>query len=139
MPESVELDSQLLTRYLLGSASEEETARLDELSVTDQDLAWRLRDLENNLLDSYARGELSSDEMQRFPSYLSSLLRRQRAAFARTLYQYQRERMQEGTNIAEAARKQIEESHWLRMPLRLAWRPQAASAALLIVFIAGGT
>ena len=41
-------DDDILVRYLLGSLPEDETERLDELSVSDDDFVWRLRAAEND-------------------------------------------------------------------------------------------
>ena len=77
-------DDKLLTDYLLGSLPEEETGRLDELSFTDDEMAARLQTVENDLIDAYARGELTGQTLERFNSYyLSSPLRREKVAFAR--------------------------------------------------------
>ncbi len=54
-----EFNDQVLIRYLLGSLSEEEAERLDELGIADDAFAWRLRAVENDLVDGYVRGELS--------------------------------------------------------------------------------
>jgi hypothetical protein len=79
-------DDKLLIRYLLGGLPDDETQRLDEMSVADDDFALRLRSVEDDLVDSYARGELSGEILEGFKSfYLSSPLRRQKLAFAETL------------------------------------------------------
>jgi hypothetical protein len=78
---------QQLIRYLLGVLPEEEAQRLDELSVADDEFALRLRAVEDDLVDSYARGELSGEALEQFKSfYLSSPHRREKIAFAETLY-----------------------------------------------------
>jgi hypothetical protein len=79
-------DDQLLIRYLLGLLPEEETERLDELSIVGDDFACRLRDVENDLVDAYACGELSGETLARFQStYLSSAERREKVRFAEAL------------------------------------------------------
>jgi hypothetical protein len=79
-------DDQLLTRYLLGLLPEEETERLDELSIVGDDFACRLRDVENDLVDAYASGELSGEILARFQSsYLSSATGREKVRFAQAL------------------------------------------------------
>jgi len=79
-------DDQLLIRYLLGQLPEEETERLDELSIAGDDFASRLRDVENDLVDAYASGELSGETLARFQSsYLSSPEGREKVKFARVL------------------------------------------------------
>ena len=73
-------DDDQLTRYLLGALSEDETNRLDELSVVDDELAERLRVLEDDLVDAYASGTLKGDRLKRFESfYLGSARRRGKA------------------------------------------------------------
>ena len=79
-------DEPLLIRYLLGSLPAEEAERLDELSITDDNLAWRLKSAENDMVDAYVRGELSGETLDRFTSvYLATPARREKVEFARTL------------------------------------------------------
>jgi hypothetical protein len=74
---------QLLVDYLLGALSEDETERLDELSIADEEFAWRLNAVENDLVDGYVRGELPPAMRERFQvSYLLSEERRNKVAFA---------------------------------------------------------
>ena len=85
-PDKPLYDDQVLIRYLLGATPEEETERLDELSVTDDEFAWRLSAAENELVDSYVNGELSGETLERFRSaYLSSAARREKVRFAEAL------------------------------------------------------
>jgi hypothetical protein len=77
---------RVLVRYLLGVLPEDEAQRLDELSVADDEFALRLQAAENDLVDSYARGELSGDTLEQFQSfYLNSPKRREKLAFAETM------------------------------------------------------
>src|SRR5262249_30972092 len=72
-----------LVRYLLGQLSPDDADRIDELSVVDDDIAARLRVVEDDLVDAYVRGALAGDTLNRFEShYLSSPLRRERVTFA---------------------------------------------------------
>ncbi len=78
-------DDENLRQYLLGSLTEEKTEQLDELSVTDDETATRLQMIENDLVDTYARGELSGKTLERFESfYLTSPKRREKVSFAQT-------------------------------------------------------
>jgi hypothetical protein len=73
-----------LTGYLLGSLPAHEVERLDEQSIVDDDLAARLRLVEDDLVDAYASGALTGDTLARFESfYLASPRRREKAAFAK--------------------------------------------------------
>jgi hypothetical protein len=79
-------DDQLLTRYLLGALPAEETERLDELSIVDEEVATRLTAVEYDLVDAYVRGETKGEDRARFESfYLSSAKRREKVQFARAL------------------------------------------------------
>lgn len=83
-------DDEHLRRYLLGSLPPEESERLDELSITDGDVAARLRAVEHDLVDAYVSGELSGDLLDRLRShYLSSPANRSHVTFAATLHRYQ--------------------------------------------------
>ena len=77
-------DDDLFIRYLLGQSTEDEAERYDELSITDDDFAARLADVENDLADSYVRSQLSLDQMERFEAlFRSSPFVRQKVDFAK--------------------------------------------------------
>jgi len=76
-------DAKQIELYLVGALPEAETERLDELSLTDDSFAERLRAAENDLVDAYARGELSADLVEAFNAhYLASPNRREKVHFA---------------------------------------------------------
>jgi hypothetical protein len=76
-------DDQQLVWYLLGLLPEEDAEHLDELSISDDEVAWRLRVVENDLIDAYVAGTLTGETLKRFESvYLSSERRRQKVKFA---------------------------------------------------------
>src|SRR5579885_901266 len=82
-------DTRTLTRYLLGSLPAAEAERLDELSVTDEEVAEALRSVENDLVDAYVHGELDEAARAQFKThYLASPLRRERVAFAQDFKAY---------------------------------------------------
>ena len=104
-----------LVRYLLGSLSEEETERLDELSIADDEFAERLAAAEHDLIDAYIAGDLSPDDRARFESiYTGSPEGRARIAFARAL-------------AARSAQRQ--DRAW--------WYPALAAAAMVLLAIGG--
>lgn len=89
-PEQNAFDDQYVVRYLLGALPAEEAERLDELSVANDDFAWRLRGIENDLVDSYVRSELAGETLQQFKSfYMASAMRRAKVAFAQGLRHFQ--------------------------------------------------
>ncbi|HET9365082.1 MAG TPA: hypothetical protein VFP71_08765, partial [Candidatus Angelobacter sp.] len=61
-------NDELLIRYLLGDLPAEQAEQLDELSVTDNEFAWRLNGVENDLVDGFVRGELEGETLQKFRS-----------------------------------------------------------------------
>jgi hypothetical protein len=62
---------------------EQEVERLDEASIVDDDVAARLRSVEDDLVDAYVADALEPDTRARFESvYLASPLRREKVRFA---------------------------------------------------------
>jgi hypothetical protein len=81
------VDDQTLRAYLFGLLPQDQTERLDELGVIDDEFAARLDTVESDLVDAYVRGELAGDTLAKFQTvYLSSARRRQKVAFAESLY-----------------------------------------------------
>lgn len=129
MPERP-VDEQLITNFLLGALPESEAERLDELSVTDDDFAERLRAVEDDLVDDYVRGDLSKDALARFnSSYLASTKRREKVTFAKTLADTLDRLPVVHAGQAEAKSR----SRWFAVP-SLQW----GLAAALVILVAGG-
>jgi hypothetical protein len=85
-----EYDDERLIRYLIGSLDEQDSERCDELSITDGRFADRLRAVEDDLVDAYARGELSGVRLEQFRSaYQASPARRDKVRFAEALFERQ--------------------------------------------------
>jgi len=83
-------DDRLLVRYLVGSLPDEEAERLDELSITDDEVASRLRDLEHDLVDAYVKGQLTGGTLASFRShYLASPAQREKVRFAEALFAHE--------------------------------------------------
>lgn len=129
-------EEKQITQYFLGDLPEEEKIRLEERFFTDDQCFERVLAIEDDLIDTYVRDELSPSERQRFERhFLASPRRRQRVEFARALM---------GTvsqvSLADApAMARTESTSWWQ--ILLAWpRPQKlatkflmATAALLVV------
>jgi hypothetical protein len=76
----------LLVRYLLGELSPPERERLEEEYFIHEDTWEALAATENDLIDSYAKGQLPDKERRQFEEYfLRSPRRQQRVEFARNL------------------------------------------------------
>lgn len=82
----LKLDSdnkKLAARYLLGELSEEDSARLEDSSFSDPDQLEELWEVENDLIDGYARDELPPVEREKFGRlFLAHPDRRERVEFA---------------------------------------------------------
>lgn len=75
-------------QYLLGKLSEQELAEFEAHCFEDDDLFHEVSDLENDLIHSYLRGELSKTEREEFEKgYLISPARRRKVEFAQGLEQ----------------------------------------------------
>ena len=119
-------DDQLLVRYLIGSLPEDETERLDEQSIADDQFAARLSAVENDLVDAYVKGELTGDILDGFKAhYLSSRARRERVTFAGTLLRHQQSDVVAPVNTMRAGRP----------PAALRVIPQWAWAAAALIFL----
>ncbi len=127
-------EEQRLVRYLLGSLPDTEAEGLDELSVTDDQFAAHLSDVENDLVDGYVKGELSGETLERFRShYLSSPTRRDKVAFAETFIAHQKRAPgSPGSTTAPAHTPD-------RRAFAVGAAPWALAAAALLVLAAGGS
>lgn len=71
-------------RYLLGGASEAERERIEAEFFADEDAFQEMLAAEDDLIDDYARGDLSADERKQFEGrFLTSSEGRERVHFAR--------------------------------------------------------
>jgi anti-sigma factor RsiW len=140
-----EFSEQLLTRYLLGALPEEETERLDELSIADEKFALHLDAVENDLVDAYVRGELSGETLERFQKfYLSSAKRREKVEFARALTSFDAKtataaaravpaRTVPSSKPNEDSSKGLSPLRWFSVPrLALQWGFAGATLAMLL-------
>jgi hypothetical protein len=137
----------LLTGYLLGTLSEEETERLDELSISDDEFAMRLSTAENDLVDSYVKGELSGETLEQFKSfYLSSPKRREKVRFAHTFLVYEKSSVEQERQPQANLPRSFESSEKALHPfsrLRSLAFPRVAlqwgfAVAALLILLAGG-
>lgn len=79
-------NDDVLIEYILGGLSEAERERLEEQYFIHDETWEKLRAVENDLIDSYVRGELPPHRREQFEKYFLALPgRRQRLEFARTL------------------------------------------------------
>ena len=67
-----EPDDQMLRQWLLGQLPADDAQALEQRLVEDEDFSLRLREVENDLLDDFAREHLSGDERARAAAYFSA-------------------------------------------------------------------
>jgi hypothetical protein len=133
---SHDYDDQRLIRYVLGTLNADETEALDELSMTDEDFAGRLRVVEDDLVDAYARGDLAADDRTRFESRcLSVPAARDRLRFAQTLAAHQQ---RTGSAASPQLGGMTQASRQGRPPLLWALAAAASIALAVASYVAVG-
>jgi hypothetical protein len=79
----IDQSENLIRKYLLGELAEADQAALEQELLIDRGKFDRVWAIENELVDSYVRGEMSRADRKRFEShYLASPLHRERVAIA---------------------------------------------------------
>lgn len=139
----------LIVDYLLRRLSETELERFERSYLTDESLFEELLEVEDELIDDYASGALSSDQKLAFEKYfLNSANRREKLAFAtsmteravawqkETLVSADRSNRDPDRKSPGDSGSKLRRSRW-RRPVP-AWREWAAIAAALLLAIAGG-
>jgi len=128
-------DHERLRRFLLGQASEDERAAVEEQLFLERDQLLALDLAEDELIDAYACDELSRDERRRFDErFLAVASDRARVRFAQGLAA----RTQRGQAASAPAPAQV-----VRPRRRRRWQPlvmvaAAAALALVIGSLRGG-
>ena len=75
-----------IRRFLLGEMSETERSAFEEMFVADEDVFEQVRVGEDELVESYIRGTLTSVQKEKFErSFLTTERRRNRVEFTRTM------------------------------------------------------
>ena len=125
-------NSRLMRRYLLGTATPAERIALENDYLANAEAFQELTAAENDLIDSYARSELSSLEKQAFEKrYLNSVHGQSRIEFARSLGVITKEVTPSTLPRASLVEKFLSV---FRIPvLSPAWRFAGACAIVLIV------
>jgi len=117
---------EYLIRYILRDLADDEAERLDERSVTDEAFAQRLREVENDLVDRYARVGATDESLNRFEQRVrDSIHLRNKVQFARALQQVA---APVGTGASAAPILPIGRRRWLE---------GLAAAAVLLIVAAG--
>ncbi len=118
---------QTIRDYLLGQLPEAEAERLDELSITDDDCAERIRAVEHDLVDAFARGELHGVVLEQFRStYLTTPRGREATRFAEALQSLDENPGWRGSSEAGRAPATSVRDKWR-------WRERLALAAAVVM------
>jgi hypothetical protein len=116
-------------RYLLGLSLPAEREHIESLYFEDEDAFQEMLTAEDDLIDAYARGELTGHERQNFEKSLASSLNESRVQFARAF-----------TDVISASRpaenKHSDTSLHIFKFFRSPGGLQIAMIALVIVFVA---
>jgi hypothetical protein len=142
--ETLNIEDQTITRYLLGELLPEEQKYIEERYFSDPDLLDQVLGVEDDLIDAYVRQELTAPERERFETYfLAAPERRERMEITQALIAHIDQQAasddQASQRAAVSSREKVGWSvaffGWLR-PNRPAI--QYAFAALLFVAVIGG-
>ena len=135
-PDKTTYDDSVLVKYLVGSLPETDAERLDELSVSDKEVADRLEGIENDLVDSWARGELSGELLEQVNRvYRSSPQRIGKLRFAQAFSAHQvriEATSRSGTAMSTFRPKRPSPVGIQRFPFS-EWLPKWAPAAIALV------
>jgi hypothetical protein len=124
---------QIIQRYLLGELPEAEQSTLEEAYFNDQRLFDRMLQVENELVDKYARGLLSPPTRERFEKYyLTHPKRRERANFARALAA----RLDESDEVAGVSQPDAE-SFWNRLLVSMRGPKLALGFSVALLLMTG--
>ena len=127
---------QTIQRYLLGELTESEQAALEQEYFNDQQLFEQIVEIENDLVDKYARGLLSTPTRDRFKEYyLDHAQRRERARFAEALLAKLDETKEVEAAVSKPTANLLERLFGAVGGLRLAW---AFSIVVLLFAVLAG-
>ncbi|MFN8002218.1 MAG: hypothetical protein U0X75_14515 [Acidobacteriota bacterium] len=139
-------DEARLRAFLLGDLPAAERDAMEADIFADKEVFYRLSEIEDRLIDDYARGVLTGEERLRFEQlYLTNPARRQRVEFARALtsaLDRQSDTPVTANNLTPelAAAKAERQRWWLSLLELLRARPPAwtVMTVCLALLVAGG-
>ncbi|MGH9767287.1 MAG: hypothetical protein ACREAB_07615 [Blastocatellia bacterium] len=125
-----------IRRYLLGELSEAEQTAFEQELLADRGKFDEVWAIENSLIDSYARGEMSRADRDRFKShYLTSALHRERVAIAELFLKDIDETVEDTVEVRETEPA----LSWRRRFLdSLRWQPVLGAALAMTLFLTIG-
>jgi len=135
---AIDIQPGLVYRYLLGDLPEAEQLALEHKFLSDDEAFERVWEIENEMVDRYARGRLNGHEKELFErNYLASPVHRERALIARRLARAADSRAE----IGGADSRTRDSVSWWSTPLaslrRGGWRWAMISAMLVLAIVSG--
>ncbi len=128
-------NEESIRQYLLGTLSEAETERFDELSFTDEEFVEAVNAAERELIDQYAQGQLHDSLSQQFEArYLGSDPKRERVELARAFYKSVH--IAEHDPLKESARHAARPALFPFARWRWQWGLTGVAASLVLAFVA---
>lgn len=140
-------DEQHLKSYLLGELAQEAMRELEERLLSEEEFANQVLLIEDELIENYMLGELSSNERQRFKKYFLTTPRRRRKLMmveglkerasvkeAQAIVEVSREQTTPTTKVSKV--RMVEKPTWWNRPFQPRWKI-AAFAALILVAVLG--
>lgn len=127
---------EMMTRYLLGELAAQEQSALEEKYFADPEVFNQVLKIENELVDGYARDQLSKELRERFErSYMAHPSRMERVKFAEALVS----RLDQGQpSVTLRAPKPV--SSWQKLIAALRGQPfalQLSMAAVILLIVLG--
>ena len=127
-----------MMRYLFGELPETERTEIERRYFTDEGALARLVQIEEDLIDDYARDRLAPEIRQRFEqAYLSEPGRRMRVKFGQTLTA----RVDQGSAATPSATAETPRSWWQRLGFSMGTRRPvlAFSMAMVLLLLVAGS
>ena len=134
-------DENLLRSFLLGELSEDAHNGLEQTALADADLLAHLQTVENDLVDEYARGELTRNEKQNFERmFLNSAERKQKIEFARAFAELERNKtvLTETEKLTPKSEPESKRKVFWQIFFPTSFKPQLVFAAITLLALLGG-
>lgn len=139
MTETNPKNPEEMKRFLFHELSDAERESLEERFFTDENFFYDLMELENSLVDAYARGELAGDDLKRFEASLEkSPERHEKIANAIALISLVKEEKQTAQN--PVAITETQPTFWEKIAsfFTLSAMQYASAALVMLLAVAAG-
>jgi hypothetical protein len=127
----------LLREFLLGKVGDEDRERIESLFLTDSQVKERILVAEQELIDDYVDGSLTTEDSERFLSvYEQTAEQRQEIRITKSLKEWAAKQASSSSGHASAASTvAVHSSGWSRILEALRQRPVVPIAAMIVIAI----